>query len=432
MFNACRIPNEPSDYCRTTAYSGNETVVVVRNGQFYVFSFVRGNAVLGEAEIEQTLEQIVEHADSQAAVPVGILTADSRDSWARNRRLLLETPENAHVLQAIESSAFVVALEPDRPVTREEFSRAVWHGSGRNRWFDKPCQFVVTDSVRAGFCGEHSMIDGTPTLRLVEFVIARALAHAPEPARPGFCPEFSELRFHTPPAVARAVRQAQERFDANVNEQHLRVLNFAAFGKEEIKRLGCSPDAFVQMVIQLAYTRLHGRARPTYEASMTRGFLHGRTETCRSVSRESVAWCASMADPDSSAAARIKLFRDALAKHSRLTREAVDARGVDRHLLGLRMLVKHGEHMPAIFTDPAYSYSSHWFVSTSQMSSENFTSYGWSEVTPRGYGVAYNIRKHSVLIHVTCVRSGRGLDSDHFAQHLETAAHDVRNLLAGQ
>ncbi|KAJ2690428.1 Carnitine O-acetyltransferase mitochondrial, partial [Coemansia spiralis] len=176
MFNACRIPHLPSDRFRTAAYSENETIVVARNGQFFVFSFVRDGAVLGVGDIAATLEQIIEAADSSAAVPVGLLTADGRDAWARNRELLLQAaPDNAAALDAIEASAFLVSLETDRPVTRDEFSRAIWHGDGRNRWFDKPCQFVVCDNARAGFCGEHSMMDGTPTLRLVEFVIEHSL-----------------------------------------------------------------------------------------------------------------------------------------------------------------------------------------------------------------------------------------------------------------
>ncbi|KAJ2476969.1 Carnitine O-acetyltransferase mitochondrial [Coemansia sp. RSA 2131] len=431
MFNACRIPAEPSDYCRTFAYHGNETVVVVRNSRFFEFAFERNGVVLSAAEIEQTLEQIVSTADTAEAVPVGILTTDHRNTWTRNRNLLLDAG-NASVLQAIEAAAFVVSMEPDTPQTREELSHVVWHASGRNRWFDKPCQFVVTDSARAGFCGEHSMIDGTPTLRLANFAVAHSLALPDESVPLGFNPEFAELRFHTPPAVVQAVAQAQSRFDANVAAQHVRVLNFTAFGKDEIKKLDCSPDAFVQMVIQLASTRYHGRARPTYEASMTRSFLHGRTETCRSVSSDSVAWCTSMDDPNADTGRRIKLLRTAMATHSRLTREAVKGQGVDRHLLGLRMLVAPGEPMPAIFTDPAYTYSSHWFVSTSQMSSEHLCSYGWSAVTPRGYGIAYNIQASSLIIHVACVRNEHGLNSDQFARHLEAAAHDIRNILSHQ
>ncbi|KAJ2782834.1 Carnitine O-acetyltransferase mitochondrial [Coemansia javaensis] len=433
MFNACRVPGIPSDHCRTADYSGNESVVVARNGQFFVFSFVRNGAVLGADEIEATLDRIVEEADSSLPVPVGLLTADGRDAWTRARELLLRVaPENAEALDQIESSAFLVSLEKDRPATREELSRAIWHGDGRSRWFDKPCQFVVCDNARAGFCGEHSMMDGTPTLRLVDYVVAHSL-QAPRGAQPPARPaDFCALRFHTPAPVVAAVSRAGNTFRASVAKQHLRTLLFTAYGKETIKELGCSPDAYVQMLIQLAHFRLHGRVRPTYEASMTRRFLHGRTETCRSATCESAAWCHAMADPAADGDTRARLLRAALAKHSKLAREAADGRGVDRHLLGLRMLVSRGEPMPSIFEDPAYSYSSHWFLSTSQISSENLASYGWSEVTPRGYGVAYSILKGSLFIHVTCLRNEHGLDADRFVEHFEAAALDVRDMLAAQ
>ncbi|KAJ2587372.1 Carnitine O-acetyltransferase mitochondrial [Coemansia sp. RSA 1722] len=435
MFNACRIPGKPSDHCRIGSYD-HETIVVIRNNQLFSFEFAPQGTQLTMGEIERVLDRIVRIADSRAAVPVGILTADNRDSWTDNRELLIESsPENIQVLDEIESSAFVLSLEKDRPVTREEFSHAIWHGNGRNRWFDKPCQFVVTDSARAGFNGEHSMMDGTPTLRLVEYVNG----FKPSPEQIGSSVEprasseedgwFHELKFVTPPAVVSTVKKAEAVFSAGVAKQHLKVLNFAAFGKEEIKRLGCSPDAFIQMVIQLAYTRLHKIARPTYESSMTRKYLHGRTETCRSVTNESVAWCRAMATTSTSAEERVRLFKQALAKHTQLTREAVEGQGVDRHLLGLRMLIRPDESKPDIFNDPAYAYSSHWYLSTSQISSENFTSYGWSEVSPKGYGIAYNIRKESLLIHITCMRNEYGLNSDHLASHFEAAATDVRNMI---
>ncbi|KAI9503896.1 Carnitine O-acetyltransferase mitochondrial [Coemansia spiralis] len=432
MFNACRIPRKPADYCRMVEYNGNETVVVVRNGQFFSFAFVRDGMQLRMDEIEATLDQIVAVADSNAAIPVGILTADNRDSWAENRQLLLQaSPINAAALDAIESSAFILSLENDMPVTREEFSHAIWHSNGHNRWFDKPCQFVVCDNARAGFCGEHSMMDGTPTLRLVEYVIGYK-HEEPESNRMLRGAVFKQLKFATPPAVIGAVKKADAVFIEGIKKQHLKVLNFAAYGKEQIKKLGCSPDAYIQMVIQLAYTRLHNGARPTYEASMTRKFRHGRTETCRSVSNESTTWCRAMGNMSVDLEERVRLFRLALVKHTQLTREAVEAKGVDRHLLGLRMVLRSGEKKPEIFEDPAYSYSSHWYLSTSQISSENFTSYGWSEVTPKGYGIAYNIRKESLLIHITCMRNEYGLDSDHFAQAFETAAMDVRSMLLSE
>jgi carnitine O-acetyltransferase len=57
-------------------------------------------------------------------------------------------------LEKIENSSFVVCLDDLQPKTRDELCRASWHGDGRNRYFDKPLQFIVYDNGRAGFMGE--------------------------------------------------------------------------------------------------------------------------------------------------------------------------------------------------------------------------------------------------------------------------------------
>ena len=48
-----------------------------------------------------------------------------------------------------------------------------------------------------------------------------------------------------------------------------------------------SPDAYIQMALQLAYYKdSGGKFALTYEASMTRLYLQGRTETVRSFTQE--------------------------------------------------------------------------------------------------------------------------------------------------
>jgi len=65
-----------------------------------------------------------------------------------------------------------------------------------------------------------------------------------------------------------------------------------------IKKCNVSPDAYVQMALQLAYVRDAGEFALTYESSMTRLFLHGRTETVRPVTMASAAFVKAMLDPN--------------------------------------------------------------------------------------------------------------------------------------
>ena len=52
--------------------------------------------------------------------------------------------------------------------------------------------------------------------------------------------------------------------------------------------LQVSPDAYIQMALQVTYFKNAGKFALTYESSMTRLYLMGRTETVRSLTMEVV------------------------------------------------------------------------------------------------------------------------------------------------
>lgn len=69
----------------------------------------------------------------------------------------------------------------------------------------------------------------------------------------------------------------------------------------------------------------------------------------------------------------------AASRHVQYAAWAADGQGVDRHLLGLKKLLKDGEPVPEIYTDPAFSRSNHWELSTSQLSSPFLDGWGYGE-----------------------------------------------------
>ena len=93
-----------------------------------------------------------------------------------------------------------------------------------------------------------------------------------------------------------------------------------------------------------------------------------------------------MTHPLSTDAECKELFQKACNAHVAYITDASDGKGVDRHLFGLKKLLKDGEELPEIFKDPAYTYSSTWFISSSQLSSEYYNGYGWSQVVDEGWG----------------------------------------------
>lgn len=295
--------------------------------------------------------------------------------------------------------------------------------------------------------GEHSMMDGSPTHRLNDhlnnLIFNNKIDLSEKPVRSNL-PDPRPIEFHLNSEVLEAIDAASKEHRQQMSAHELKVQSYQGYGKGLIKKFKCSPDAYVQMIIQLAYFKMYGKNRPTYESASTRKFQEGRTETIRSVSDESVAFCKAQADPSVPREEVVRLFRAALAAHSKYTALASDGQGVDRHLFGLKKLLREGEKLPALYKDPAYAYSSSWYLSTSQLSSEFFNGYGWSQVIDDGFGIAYMINEnrynlmslflslfqlltalYSLNFNIVCKRLG----AERMSYYLNEAATDLRDLL---
>ena len=468
MFNACRIPAKPSDHPIKYPAAENEHIVVVRKNQFFKVPHSVNGQQLNTTELEHQFRHVYKSA--RKAPAIGLLTTENRDVWTEARTHLFEAhPNNATTLRTIESASFLVCLDDASPVTLEERAHQYWHGDGANRWFDKPLQFIVNDNGTSGFTGEHSMMDGTPTQRLNDYANMLILTNKLDfsnPSRRSEIPDPTPLFFHTNEAIKADIRKADADFEAVMAQHELKVQAYQGYGKGLIKKFRCSPDAYVQMIIQLAYHKFHGLNRPTYESATTRRFQQGRTEACRSVSDESVAFCDAMADPEIPRDECEKRFRTALDVHVKYINDALDGKGVDRHLFGLKKCLKEGEVLPALFKDKAYVYSGTWYVSTSQLSSEYFNGYGWSQVVDQGWGIAYMVNEDRCVLSLlldylpsfelslllearsgeqevarrracilTCVDSiqfnvvSKGLGCERMSFYLNEAAGDIRDML---
>mmetsp|Transcript_20045 Transcript_20045/g.29870 ORF Transcript_20045/g.29870 Transcript_20045/m.29870 type:complete len:292 (-) Transcript_20045:310-1185(-) len=198
------------------------------------------------------------------------------------------------------------------------------------------------------------------------------------------------------------ISKAKIDFEKLVTDNQLDVQSFQGYGTAFMKKAGFSPDAYVQMAIQLATFRLFGKQVGTYESTQVRPFLHGRTETTRSVSLASAAFVKRMGlrsihDDDTEARnEKLSLLREAATQHSEYTRQAARGMGVDRHLMGLFMLVD-GDTVPTLFSHPLYSRSKYWRVSTSTLPNMP----GFGPVVPDGVGIAYDIREDCCFFTIT-------------------------------
>jgi carnitine O-acetyltransferase len=228
-------------------------------------------------------------------------------------------------------------------------------------------------------------MDGTPTLRMHDFMLGALAAGKIDlsPARTARTasdlPAPVELGFTLDSKTEENIQEAEKRFDALVAEHDLHVLHYEGYGKDLIKKFKASPDAWAQLVKQLAFHRMFGRPGVCYESAQTRKYRLGRTEVIRSASNESKAWAEAMDNPNHTDGQRAELFRKAVNRHLTYAGWAADGQGVDRHLFGLKKMLKEGEKLPEIYADAAFGRTNHWELSTSQLSSPFVDGWGYGE-----------------------------------------------------
>lgn len=273
-------------------------------------------------------------------------------------------------------------------------------------------------------------MDGTTTLRMNEFILAtlaggKADLGPTTISNPSSLPEPEQLNFKLNDTVKSLITGASQRFDDLVSKHDLHVLHYEGYGKNLMKHHKFSPDAWAQLVKQLAFHKMFGRPGVTYESAQTRKFQLGRTEVIRSASNESKAWAEAMLSPGADPVRLRELFRRAVARHIQYSAWAADAQGVDRHLFGLKRMLKEGEALPDLYQDEAFAKSSHWELSTSQLSSRYFDGWGYGEVVPDGYGLSYAIGDDYVRWTITSLKRRTG----ELKHYLAEAATEVRQML---
>ncbi|ELK07262.1 Carnitine O-acetyltransferase [Pteropus alecto] len=372
--------------------------------------------------------------------PVGILTSNHRNSWAKAYSTLIKDKVNRESVRSIQKSIFIVCLDAPMPRVSEDVYRSqvagqMLHGGGSklnsgNRWFDKTLQFIVAEDGSCGLVYEHAAAEGPPIITLVDHVIE--YTKLPELVRSPMVPlpMPKKLRFNITPEVKSDIEKAKQNLSIMIQDLDISITVFHHFGKDFPKSEKMSPDAFIQMALQLAYYRIYGHACATYESASLRMFHLGRTDTIRSASMDSLTFVKSMDDSSVAEHQKVELLRRAVQAHRSYTDRAIRGEAFDRHLLGLKLqAIEDLVSMPDIFMDTSYAIAMHFNLSTSQVPSKIDCVMSFGPVVPDGYGVCYNPMEAHINFSVSAYNSCAETNAARLTHYLEKALLDMRALL---
>ncbi|XP_071014418.1 carnitine palmitoyltransferase 1Aa (liver) isoform X2 [Oncorhynchus clarkii lewisi] len=450
MFNTSRIPGVDTDTIQHMQDSRH--IVVYHRGRYFKVPMFYDGKVLSPRAVEQQMERIL--ADPSEPQPgeecLAALTAGDRVPWAEAREAYLRQGRNQQALDTVEKAAFFVTLDDteqrykaEDPVrSLDSYAKSLLHGKCYDRWFDKSFNLIVFRNGTMGLNAEHSWADAPIIGHLWEHVLSMdpvKLGYTeeghckgnPHPSLPG--PQ--RLQWNIPAECQTAIASSLMVAKALADDVDSHIIPFNCFGKGLIKKCRTSPDAFIQIALQLAHFRDKGRFCLTYEASMTRMFREGRTETVRSCTVETCAFARSMVE-DNPRELRLKLLKEAATRHQQLYRLAMTGGGIDRHLFCLYVVSKYlGEDsafLKEVLSEP-------WRLSTSQTPLQQVELFdlarhpeyvssggGFGPVADDGYGVSYIILGENLInFHISSKHSSPETDSHRFGNLIKQAMLDI-------
>ncbi|XP_073533537.1 peroxisomal carnitine O-octanoyltransferase isoform X2 [Phyllobates terribilis] len=414
IFNTCKIPgvtrDRISNYFKTES-EGNcpSHLIVMCRGRLFSFEAIVDGQMLSPPEILRQFSYIQDICQSgRDGIGLSALTTEERTRWAMSREHLISLdPKNLSHLERIQSSLFVQSIDDECP-----------HGSPEDY-------------------SQHAPYDAMVLVALCDYLDQNIKACEGRWKGSSSVRELSdpeELVFTVDQKIINDIASAKAQYHTQASDLQVASYAFTSFGKSLVKKKRLHPDTFVQLSLQLAFYKLHGRPGCCYETASTRMFYHGRTETMRPCTMEAVNWCRSMLDPASTRAQRQELMLKAFAKHNKMMNECQVGKGFDRHLLGLLLIAKEeGLAVPELYNDPAFTKSGgggNFVLSTSLIGYTNIH----GAVVPMihdGYGFFYRIRDDRFVVSCSAWKSSPETDTEKMCRTVFQNFHDIVQLTVG-
>ncbi|KTG02260.1 hypothetical protein cypCar_00004486 [Cyprinus carpio] len=429
LFCTCKVPGVNKDTILNFFKTESEGpcpshMIVMCRGRVFTFDALCDGRILTPPELLRQLTYIKECCDGEPEGDgVSALTNEERTRWAKAREYLISIdPVNKNILETIQSSLFVLALDDAKPYSTPENYTQLTHlaltGDPTIRWGDKSYNLICfSNGTFASNC-DHAPYDAMVLVSNGYYVDQKLRAcggvwKGSEVVREMPVPE--ELIFTVDERVKRDIALAKEQYTKSSQDLQLVSYAFTSFGKAAIKKRKLHPDTFVQLALQLAYYRLHGKSGSCYETATTRRFFHGRTETMRPCTTEE----------------KRQALNAAFSKHNKLMAEAQDGKGFDRHLLGLYLIAKEeGLPVPELYMDPLYTKSGGGgsFVLSTSLVGYTTVLGAVAPMVPHGYGFFYRIRDDRIVVSCTAWKSNPETDAETLFQNLCTSLHDIMHL----
>uniref|UniRef100_A0A0N4ZQ53 Carn_acyltransf domain-containing protein n=1 Tax=Parastrongyloides trichosuri TaxID=131310 RepID=A0A0N4ZQ53_PARTI len=451
-----RLPREESDVM--TRLVDTKFIAVFYMGVWYKINIFYGNRLLRPSELERAIQKIIDNPkkSNEFEDKISSLTAGNRDLWAKIRREKFNKGINKESLFIIENALEIVFLDdkdweydPNKPESYSKECAKALTGDGYMLWCDRVSVQYYSKNGRQAGNAEHSVVDAMIYVHIREYIkyheefISTYTDDGHCKGEIEFVPNIEPLKWELDDELICAIKDSYSISKSIADDFTNSYIIFTDYGKNFVKKAKVSPDAYLQMAMQMAYYKDQGKFELTYEPAVMRLFREGRTETVRSCSIESCNFVKGMMDKNFNDYDRFQLLKKACEGHQKYYRDAMTGKGVDRHLFGLYIVSKY-YNIQSEFLDKVFKMN--YALSTSQTPQHQMVEYAkklnsdpklfWPAggfCCPDGsnYGVCYTVGTSGDIFsfHVTGWKSQKNTNVTRFMGYLLESMKEMKEMV---
>lgn len=370
------------------------TIGVLHNGRMFSMAIADDDGVaLPAAAIAHGVERVLELAKQNCEDTVPQASSFCDLSYLGSQFVgdflgeLIQEPSNADVYEQLTRMLFVVNVLPRNPDAENPSDvqrlRALAFELG-HAWAYKPVSYeIAVDSDWLGIHFEHSGADGATIRAAVQRMVD--LESSVDSLNRDSSVQPVELTWRYSPDQQRRLASEVERY--RLDSVRYAVVQVSV-DRPALERLPVkvSEDAAQQLLLTYAQLATFGRVRAAYESVDMREFQAGRTECLRPVTVEAVEFAQALLD----GAATVKHCAAAMEAHRNWVKACKTGRGIDRHLLGLELMVAEGQRTPEFLIGHGRRAVGEDFLSTTSLGEARpISGYAFAPVASDTLGVGY-------------------------------------------
>ncbi|WP_165000397.1 choline/carnitine O-acyltransferase [Anaerophilus nitritogenes] len=404
IFKSVRLPLLKKDSYKTYPFTKQNHIVVFYNNNIFKLETSDLDGKLISIDLlASKIQSIMDENIQDRGNDIGILTTANRDNASKLYRAIEKDKTNQNSLDIINTAVFVLCIDPATKDLKD-LQKMILLSDGKNRYFDKNCQIIISKDLNIAFNNEHTGADAIPWFNVINEVFNKILKeqdktiHVVETSLP------EELKWNLSSDIKSRLKDQcnqHQKFVDNIFVDHVK---FDDFGKNYIKNLKMSPDAFFHIALQIAQYKTFGKLRSTYESVSMRHFKNGRTECARPVNEHVSKFAIEVLSQNYSKERLKEFLMNAQNAHVDRIRKCQKGFGIERHLFVLyKIYEKYGKKLgihnkPKLYDSSGYKLLTYNFMSTSGVGFENISLFGFGPVVEEGYGIGYVIHEERINV----------------------------------